>query len=285
MTPKQIETINNALRMYGAHVGQDNRITKGDLPTRIEVSVIRNRLQFIGINEDGTRGHTQASGSVSAATVSDFVESFWYGKKQHQLITGASKGAPLNWRNNMQSNNAREARVFGLNRGRVTPVASLLWRNAGMGELSVVELRLLSFLDYVFKNDGLIKPERTSREEQMQIIEWEGRGYLHISNDGCYIRPTASFYRLVQDILFQAYVAHVEYEDPMTLMLRDCIIHERQIGHAAGNNQMSMLHKPTQIQLTQMFASGTRHHHQEALKVEMANKLKEINYWQTNYGG
>lgn len=23
----------------------------------------------------------------------------------------------------------------------------------------------------------------------------------------------------------------------------------------------------------------------EALKVEMANKLKEINYWQTNYGG
>lgn len=185
----------------------------------------------------------------------------------------------------MQSNNAREARVFGLNRGRVTPVASLLWRNAGMGELSVVELRLLSFLDYVFKNDGLIKPERTSREEQMQIIEWKGRGYLHISNDGRYIRPTASFYRLVQDILFQAYVAHVEYEDPMTLMLRDCIIHERQIGHAAGNNQMSMLHKPTQIQLTQMFASGTRHHHQEALKVEMANKLKEINYWQTNYGG
>ena len=64
-------------------VGQDNRITKGDLPTRIEVSVIRNRLQFIGINEDGTRGHTQASGSVSAATVSDFVESFWYWKKQH----------------------------------------------------------------------------------------------------------------------------------------------------------------------------------------------------------
>ena len=59
----------------------------------------------------------------------------------------------------------------------------------------------------------------------------------------------------------------------------------RQGWSAAGNNQMSMLHKPTQIQLTQMFASGTRHHHQEALKVEMANKLKEINYWQTNYGG
>ena len=33
--------------------------------------------------EDGTRGHTQASGGVSAATVSDFVESFWYWKKQH----------------------------------------------------------------------------------------------------------------------------------------------------------------------------------------------------------
>ena len=83
MTPKQLETINSALKMYGAHVGQDNRITKGDLPTRIEVSIVRNRLLFIGINEDGTRGHTQASGSVSAATVSDFVESFWYWEKQH----------------------------------------------------------------------------------------------------------------------------------------------------------------------------------------------------------
>lgn len=83
MTPKQLETINNALRMYSAHVGQDNRITKGDLPTRIAVSVVRNRLQFIGINENGTHGHTQASGSVSAATVSDFVESFWYWEKQH----------------------------------------------------------------------------------------------------------------------------------------------------------------------------------------------------------
>ena len=53
------------------------------LKRTIEVSIVRNRLQFIGINEDGTRDHTQASGSVSAATVSDFVESFWYWKKQH----------------------------------------------------------------------------------------------------------------------------------------------------------------------------------------------------------
>ena len=85
MTPKQLETINSALKMYGAHVGQDNRITKGDLPTRIEVSIVRNRLQFIGINEDGTRGHTQASGSVSAATVSDFVESFWYWEQKFDV--------------------------------------------------------------------------------------------------------------------------------------------------------------------------------------------------------
>ena len=45
----------------------------------------------------------------------------------------------------MQSNNAREARVFGLNRGRVTPVASLLWRNAGMGDEMADKLKEINY--------------------------------------------------------------------------------------------------------------------------------------------
>lgn len=80
-------------------------------------------------------------------------------------------------------------------------------------EISQKELRLYPYLDYIWKNGGIIDYSKISYDEEDMISEMVENGYAEIKKEarekyGLY--PTREFYDYVQDILADTYVRFVE---------------------------------------------------------------------------
>ena len=73
MTPEQRQVAEVALAAYGATLDAEGYIVRNGsrLPVRIEVA--RGKMRFVGAN-----GQALATGAVSGAFVSQFVERFWF---------------------------------------------------------------------------------------------------------------------------------------------------------------------------------------------------------------
>ena len=80
-------------------------------------------------------------------------------------------------------------------------------------EISQKELRLYPYLDYVWKNGGVIDYSKVSYEEEDIISEMVNKGYMRIEEGERRknkLYPTREFYDYVQDILADTYVRFVE---------------------------------------------------------------------------
>ena len=79
MTPEHRQIIEEALAAYGASLDAEGGIVRSGRSLPVRVAVERKRLRFIGAN-----GATLATSTVSGASVSSFVERFWFWQKvQH----------------------------------------------------------------------------------------------------------------------------------------------------------------------------------------------------------
>ena len=82
-------------------------------------------------------------------------------------------------------------------------------------EISLRELRLMPYIQFVMMNEQMIDPNRITQEERKILSEWRSKGYIKGGAGGLAI--TKEFWGAVCEILFLGYVAYREEELHATL--------------------------------------------------------------------
>lgn len=92
------------------------------------------------------------------------------------------------------------------NRGQLTPQIQELAKKHFNREITVAELRLMPYIDYLLKNEQKIKPEQVNGAERDVLRIWKDAGYMDGGMTG--IAVTREFFNILQEFLWVAYVAH-----------------------------------------------------------------------------
>ena len=177
-----------------------------------------------------------------------------------------------------------QMRRFGLNRGKLTKAAKLIWANHGYGELTLVQLRLLPYIDRTCKNFGRVNTDIVSHEELIVLSDWRNKEYIHFVPEIGTISVTRQFYDAMQAVLFQAYVAQVEYASPEELFAKDVNVKPSTLHHINPSSIGGIVyHIPTGVSVPYTGGVGIT-----ASIHDAKNKLKQLiidnKYWKNNYG-
>lgn len=70
-------------------------------------------------------------------------------------------------------------------------------------EITVKELRLYPYLDYVLKNSGKLEPDKMTLEEMDILFELKMAGEIDIVDDVLWVKK--DFYDYIQEILWLSY--------------------------------------------------------------------------------
>lgn len=77
-------------------------------------------------------------------------------------------------------------------------------------EISLRELRLMPYIQFVMMNEQKIDPNKINQEERKILSAWRSKGYIEGGVSGLAI--TKEFWDAVCEILFLGYVAYREEE-------------------------------------------------------------------------
>jgi hypothetical protein len=97
------------------------------------------------------------------------------------------------------------------NRGALTPEIESLGETFLGKKMTQQELRLLPYLDYCSKNNG-IQPNRINQEEREILSGWRKKGFLDYSSSPTsgYLSLRRDFYDFMNNVLWLAYVDTLE---------------------------------------------------------------------------
>lgn len=90
-------------------------------------------------------------------------------------------------------------------RGVLTPEVQEVAKNLLGYELTVLELRLMPYLQYIVMNDKRINPNHINQEEREILSKWRDKGWM-CGGAGSYVNVTKWFWLAMNEILFVAYV-------------------------------------------------------------------------------
>lgn len=82
-------------------------------------------------------------------------------------------------------------------------------------EISLRELRLMPYVQFIMMNDQKIDPNKINQEERNILSSWREKGYIEGGASG--LAVTKEFYDAVSEILWLGYVAYREEELNATL--------------------------------------------------------------------
>ena len=99
-----------------------------------------------------------------------------------------------------------------MGRGQLTPEIQIISKSHIGREISLIELRLLPYIDYVMKNEQYIKPEKINQEEREILSKWRAAKYIEGGASGLSI--TKDFYDFMQEVLWCGYVLCEEAAAP-----------------------------------------------------------------------
>ncbi|PHQ89530.1 MAG: hypothetical protein COB42_06815 [Sulfurimonas sp.] len=91
-----------------------------------------------------------------------------------------------------------------MSRGRLTEEVTKRAKELLGREISLRELRLMPYIDFILKNGQKIPFNKISEEEKKIIERWEEEGFIKM--DGISISVTEKFYNAMSSILWIAYV-------------------------------------------------------------------------------
>jgi len=94
------------------------------------------------------------------------------------------------------------------NRGELTGKISRKIEAFTKRPTCVAELRLMPYIQYQMMNEQRIDPARLNETERAILSRWRDAGYIDGGASGLAI--TRAFWDFINDILFDAYVAHRE---------------------------------------------------------------------------
>lgn len=71
-------------------------------------------------------------------------------------------------------------------------------------EISLLELRVMPYIQYVMMNEQRIEPAKINTEERKILSEWRKQGHIEGGSSG--LSVTNYFWRAINEILYIAYV-------------------------------------------------------------------------------
>ena len=78
--------------------------------------------------------------------------------------------------------------------------------------ISLKELRLMPYLQFVLMNDKVIDYSKIDMDEREILASWQSEGWFFYYNDNQKIMVTKEFWDNMNKILFYSYVYHEENE-------------------------------------------------------------------------
>jgi len=96
-----------------------------------------------------------------------------------------------------------------MGRGMTTPkIQKLAKELLGIESLSIRELRLMPYIQYVMVNDQKIDPRKINSEERAIFMDWKKEGWVVGGMTGLSI--TKEFWDAINEIMWIAYVVYNE---------------------------------------------------------------------------
>ncbi len=92
-------------------------------------------------------------------------------------------------------------------RGKLTEQIQVLAKEFLGREITTAELRLYPYLDYVMKNEQIIKPAHCNDEDRKVLAELRSAG--HIEGGASGLAMTKEFYDYINQVLWYGYVCDV----------------------------------------------------------------------------
>lgn len=91
-------------------------------------------------------------------------------------------------------------------RGALTPVISDKAREVMEREITIHELRLMPYIQYVMMNEQEIDIRKLNEDDRQVLSQWREEGHVEGGASGLAI--TKQFWDAMNEILWLAYVAH-----------------------------------------------------------------------------
>lgn len=91
-----------------------------------------------------------------------------------------------------------------MGRGRLTEKVQKLAKEFLGREMSVAELRLIPYTQYVMVNEQIIEPVRLNEEDRGILSKWRKAGHIEGGASGLSI--TKDFWDFMCEVLFETYV-------------------------------------------------------------------------------
>lgn len=91
-------------------------------------------------------------------------------------------------------------------RGVLTPRIREMSRLHLGREIDTTELRLMPYVQFVMVNDQRIDPNKCNGDDRAILSKWRAEGHIAGGAGGLYI--TREFWDIVNDLVFEAYVAN-----------------------------------------------------------------------------